>query len=528
MKDTTLLISRILWFFIHLRTVLSCLIDKIRVKYLFGITSGLAIVFLVQLPSQIFSQTQRNELTEKMYQAIKNNAQNFPQPNALDTIEMGTFDHLTGNFDGLIGRYMEVHDGRKTVRKRVPAVKNSESLGSVLVFRMKHPINRFHVIINNREYRSSSNNTTLSIRIKGSSRINWEIGLIPNRGQPISNYKDALQIIRKKFYAMGVYTLPYLPIGIIYAPPVTGSPQNIISFTQQAKVGTRVELSSKEEFSETRPEMTLINKVYSLLDIGIQKTSNSSDPYTQIANATMKAIRGAFGEEKITNTIGEIKENSLVIESIDEQSVTRSNPIPTLGPVHSDQFVVLKDVRVIWILEDNNFSYSVLDFTETQYLTTAYMRQSNNPDLKNLVALDGFSIRGPNPPRYTIVKDLNGDPIKESISPSLSFERSINKTQIISNHSANTTYSSQIKDYTSGTLAFLGIGFEDKTIKQTFSQGYMTSNSTEISELSKIKIVNGTNELIKLEVYYDNVFGTVAVRLVPKNTVLKGSISNKN
>ncbi|MBK9485789.1 MAG: hypothetical protein IPO01_11475 [Chitinophagaceae bacterium] len=67
------------------------------------------------LPLSIFGQTERNAVTDNIYNAIRAQSDNFPEPPPLDTIFVGTFDHITGQFEGLIGTDVEIYDGRKYV-----------------------------------------------------------------------------------------------------------------------------------------------------------------------------------------------------------------------------------------------------------------------------------------------------------------------------------------------------------------------------------------------------------------------------
>lgn len=489
-------------------------------KRLLKQNQNLLLGLFVFFPLTFFGQTERNEVTDNIYRIIRDHSRNFPEPIPLDTILVGTFDHLTGQFAGLKGKDIEIYDGRKYVTTHGAAVFSTDAGNSILLFKSLNSGVRLKVTINNVDYTGGQNQTSLYIPIRSQSRITWKAGIVSTPGNPGKTYQDVLQIVRKKYYGMGSYTLPYIPISIVYAPPVTGNDLNKISYTQTSIVGTTLNLTSSKEISESRPKPTPLNKVYDAIDFAIQRTSGSPDPYTQSANIALKAIRGAFGDMKITVTSGTITQNGIEVTSITQNSVTRSNPIPTAGPVHSDQFIILKNVRVIWMVTANEFSYSILDYEKMLYLTNDDLRASSDPALQSLVTLDVFARNGPQSPRYTKLSFGCGG----SIGPNLPMICNVTKTQIVRNTSATTNYTSQITDYTSGTLGFLGLGFEDKTVKQVFSNGFSTTSSATEQTISVIDIINKTSGIADFAVYYDNLFGTIAVLMIPKYKVNGGPV----
>jgi hypothetical protein len=164
----------------------------------------------------------------------------------------------------------------------------------------------------------------------------------------------------------------------------------------------------------------------------------------------------------------------------------------------------------------NVFSYSILDYEKHLYLTIDDMRASNDPQLRSLIRLDVFASSGPRSPRYTKLPiDRCGNVIGRNAPCSCI----VSKSDIIKNTSATTSYDSQITEYTSGTLGFLGLGYEDKTVKQIFSNGIATTSTTTEEKITDIQIVNKTSAVQEFEFYYDNHFGTIAVLMVPRYKV---------
>jgi hypothetical protein len=472
----------------------------------------MCLIFYVA--QQCFAQGQRNQLTEYIYQTLKQNEKGFPRPKLRDTVFVGVFDGASTEFEGIKSSRRFVTEPRPPHTIIFPGLYYSKAANTCLKFSVEDPGELFTVRVNGNVYTSTINQPDLVIPIGFTKIVNWEIQ------QGSNKHKDLLHVNRLIIGA-GAFTMPYLPISFLYAPPVTQSNLNQSTYSRREAIGTTLALSTSTESSETKPRMTALNVFHQILAAGISSTANNPDPDIQAVNKALSIIKGAFGNESVTETVGKIKGNELLITANNIFEEEFHTSMPTQGYGHSDVILLLQNARVLWSVTNGALTYSVLDYERIVQLTADQMRQSTDPKLSALSILNPFSRNGgsrPRTPRFSFIRNST-----RTLFPTTDYKFKVTKEQIQSQRSTNTYYHSEITDYTSGYLSFLGIGNETKTVKQTFTESAINEITVASSQINEIYLKNESSRPITIEFYYDNVFGGIVAYQIPEFELAPGA-----
>jgi hypothetical protein len=467
----------------------------------------IAFCFSLAITPLLYAQTQRNPVTENIYQTLKRYEKDFPRPELLDTLLVGTYDATSGSFEGL--KSAELFSATpKPHTMHLPALYTSRTATTALKFKFIHSTGFLYVFVNGKKYTANPGESEIVIPVGVTVNISWKVS------QGAKSHTDDLKVSRM-IIGSGAYTISYIPIGILYAPPFTNSPANESEYSTASAIGTTITLSNGVESFESRPKMTALNVFNQVLDAGIGSTADNPDPHVKAANRVLSLIKGAIGNESVTTSIGQIHNDELEItaRSIVEQSFR--TPSPTRGYGHTDVFFLLKNPRILWTAINGQLYYTVLDFESVVQITSDDVKQSADPAISALISMNPMSVATtkPNAPRYSPIASLE----TRTLYPGNDLRAKVIKQQITSRRVTNCNMFSEVHDYTAGYLSFVGIGNETKTVKQNFTQSTIQSVSSSNTEINSIYILNGEKKPITIAFYYDNVFGGIVAYRIPDN-----------
>jgi hypothetical protein len=479
------------------------------------------------------------------------------------TINVGTFNAATGFFTGLggsgaidlsdldppdpngggnLGPIMKPRPRPQPQPSPTEALIDSVNVG--LIFSVTNTNGGFSVTANNTTVTAGPGQRSLTVEVGTASQVAYKITA------GARSYSGQFSIIRPPHVA--VATIPVIPIAVIYDSPQGQSGQNKTQLTVTSSLSTTVTLSYTQGSSVQQPTAVVdggfseasdfkkmaddAGKVISTLG------QNGKDILGQIPASFTNWVSGLVGLDGVlsslmgsstaTDTTGTTTEK----DSSNGLTVTSSgtfSPGTHLGPGDGDliRYIVAQPIGLIgW---GGKVTTTPLPGGQVRQQSVYFLKQrlqalgtSDAPDpltgldrqtIQALLALDPLAQGGPDAPldpsRFAWRGNygVNGGTDTETITYSA--------TQ------SQTTSSTQTNEYVqtdkSGWLSFLGIGVaDDKTTKVTVTNKTSTKQDSTQTVSATFTLVAGANEYYTVDVYYDNLYGTVLLRKVGPSQVL--------
>jgi hypothetical protein len=321
----------------------------------------------------------------------------FPSPYGETTI--GTFDAATGYWDGLASaevNYIPAPGKPERTRIVIPnAHVNAVLVG--LVFRVTNREGEFSIRINNGvKHRAPGGQDFVVVRVGRATQVKWTAEC---RGK---TYSDTVNIVRPPQIGAGAFTIPALPITIIYDPPQDRNKQNTASYEETASLGTTSSATFSSDESTTRnvtSEFALTTDLGSKITTLADGVGKIKSPYTAIISGALKLFAGGLGSSSSTQTNGhiDVKDHQLVLK------VTKSELTQTtthLGPGLGDLFILLRNPRLVWLCDKGDISLALLGWDREQTVLAKTLRED----------LDGYA-------KAAARRDAMGGLRRRSIAP---------------------------------------------------------------------------------------------------------------
>ena len=361
---------------------------------------------------------------DSLYQLIKQFESTFPLPAPYVTVDVGTFDAAAGTFQGLtttvdkdpeplehgpnqhpvnpaprfVGtgwRSVTIDAHWRQTITIVPAPK--VPLAPVLLqFRIKNAATSWSVTVGGFTTSAPACQASISVSIWDRTTVSWSIRA------GASTYSDKLMIQRPAgLPGAGAFTIPVIPVAIIYAPPVDSLGKSVATYGVSDTVGTTVSYDFSTDSSETVPKMdgafTDFNEFKNGLDVVSQALGLMGD---MTASKALSSISSDLGTATQTEQTGTVEGNgsSLTVTTTKTQNI--SSNTKGGGPGVGDVIVYYKNMRVAWAYQDGQLQ--LCPFGHTYATVTAAFLQNNlstlgisSSDQQNLLSLDPFVAGGP-------------------------------------------------------------------------------------------------------------------------------------
>jgi hypothetical protein len=479
--------------------------------------------------------------SDAFYQKVKD-AEGQIKLNPFGTVNVGTFDAATGEFNGIVSSDEKTTDGRgKPIHIKKDAKVRLNGIRVILNFHVKNRGNgNFTVTANGKTVQAPSGATSVSIDVGKSTKANWNV----NAGG--KSFSDTIYVDHTLIGA-GAFKLPALPIAIIYEPPMDQKNLNKASYQESHSIGTTARVGWSVEHSQTTP--TSPGQFVSALEFKSQAESLGAvaskipNPYAQAAGTVLNILATGMGSASAKSQVGSTAsdDHALILNSSRTVKYTSG---AKLGPGPGDAIVYLKNAKVAWVgsASDDGLNLAVLGYDSIESITVKQLQEdrlammirpvwptvgsapptlgpATKLDLKSvqgLLALDPFAMQGPgtklDPKRFRHVDtyDVNGSTIEQT----LAFEAS----QVDSWSKVN--YNANVQDYSQGFLSFLGIGVtETKTLTTKLTESGSNDLRKGTSTAATVQLNAQADELYSVAVYYDTVFGTFAFQGVASGSV---------
>lgn len=461
---------------------------------------ALALLSALSLP------TGASAASTDVYSAIKAQEANFPVPTPSATLSMGTFDVATGQFTGKVSTLVWTPPSELDPKPRQVRQPPVETVNAVSVHLVFTAVNR----PSGQGLQVTANNTgafafadTVTVDVGNASSVQWRVTV------GSKSYSDSLVIKRPPIVGAGAFTIPALPLVVIYAPPVDQAGRNRVEYATTQSTGTTIGMSFSREESTARPTTPSrfsnigdMKQAMGLVATVIKKASSVVPNAAAIA-AGFEAIAGALGEASANREVGTRVVNETTLEVTDKVRDTYYS-VPGKGPGLGDVIVYLRNAQLVWLAQDGQVTLALLGQESVDNPSVgdllSDLRESDparrrtgldTATIRSLLRLDPFvdlgGRRGPEvaPPILRLVPVRPGlgssGPVTLPASRydlevtygvfqdrSHEFTHTVQQTDL----AATTDFTLLTESFRKGFLSFLGMGVsESATVKTHVTQG---------------------------------------------------------
>lgn len=483
---------------------------------------------------------------DQLYQLVKNVEHVFAVPAPYKTITVGTFDDGTGKFTGLTtrvetdpepvahgphdqpvnppGRFVgevwittSIDSRWRRTTTRTPAPRAGAAPVS-LQFAITHPGGDWSVTVNGKTTSAPASQTTISCDIWDCTSVGWTIHCGSR------SHSDHLLIQRDgALIGLGAFTIPALPVSIVYAPPVDAERQSTACYGRSETIGTTLTISLSGEASTARPAVPAryadVPQLKAILDVAGQALGKIQNPYAQAIGGALSTIAGGLGTMTATATTGKItttETQAIATETLASSLCARAD---VGGPGSGDAFQYFRDVKCVWLMYEGLLRITPIQYASDAALSASYLKSAiGNPSrtglpddaLTALLALDPFVAGGPTAAlptdRFELRQTLEyGGGLARDGSDSYTFSTTTTRK--------TASYTTRVEDYTPGWLSSL-LGVPKETIKSTWTFSSAAADTQSRTVSVSWHLASGASERFVVELLFDRLFGTFAFRPV--------------
>ena len=498
--------------------------------------------------------------SDSIYQLLKSYEGQFQLPAPYVYLTVGTLNVDNGTFNGLTTKSSTdpepvEHLAGQTPRNQPGHFEGAEwttvsidshwrrtfttepapqvALGPVqLVFNVSRPLAQgWSVTANGTTAQADGTQTSLSVDIWDAAAASWTI-----QANGIS-HSDSLRIQRPAGIlggALGAFTIPVLPVTIVYAPPVDSLKKSTATYVQGQTVGQTTDFATSNDQSQTVP-LTVANAAAMTTMLGFASSSIASNlqadsklPVPTLTTDQM-AYLGLEGNlfSLASSQIGQV--NASETSGITDQSDTQMTVITTTsatfgtganagGPGQGDVIYFYHNLRMAWSYYQGGLRLCPIGYANALHPVSAIQ---NDPaslglspqDAVSLLGLDPFVAGGPSAtppaPRF---QELDTWEYSHGAFAQLTdlVTRDTKQTLTSINYNADTS------SWDAGPiLKELGFGGSNQTtVKITNATGSDVSTTISISG----QLFSGPADSFVITVWYDTLFGTYAFQTIPPAT----------
>jgi len=488
-----------------------------------------------------------------VFQRIKSLESAFPLPIDYFTIDMGTFDAATGAFAGRIthsrtdpepiehGPHQHPSNPkphfqgefwvsttidsrwRKTLT-RVPAPKVG-LVPVLLKFNIKNQgASSWAVVVAGETKTVRAGQSSILINIWDHGSANWSVKC------GAKSYTDRILIQRSavRIVGAGAFSIPVLPLSIIYAPPADAAGLSKAVYETSESVGTTTSLLFSNEASSSKPSLpprlSSLKNLQSAMNGLSALFGESEDPTMQGLSQALGKIAAGIGTISGTVTTGTVDEDSHSLTITESRSQTLYAETKNGGPGAGDAIHYLRDAKFAWLMADGELQISLLGASNASYPAAYLIANASDPSktqlspelVQQLLSLDPFVAGGSMThlpaDRFEDMNSLVGGPFEYGGGQTLS--RAYEQTFATTDTRAHTSYTSHAQDFEPGWLSML-FGAEAEGLKTTLSVTQAAGTSHTETQSFRWDLHSGTNERFVVSMWRDRIFGTYAFTQEP-------------
>lgn len=479
---------------------------------------------------------------DQVYDLIKLEEGRFTPPAPYVTVDVGTLDVATGDFSGLrttsfrdpepiqhgpdeqpvnppprfVGnRWISVTVDSTWHRTRTSTPAPQVPLAPVLLrFSVTGTSGAWTVRFGGTTHSVPAGQRATTVNVWDAASVSWSV----TAGSVDAS--DRLLIQRPTgppAAALGAFTIPVLPVSIVYAPPVDSLGRSKATYSTAQTVGTSVDIGISRETGSTVP---------------VQATGFVGQLQGFTAALTGEAtILSAAGAERTATVFNQVVEQLGQITSTQETTVsdgsestftvgqstsdTAGTSAAGGGPGEGDTLHFYKDLRMIWSYLDGTLRLCPLSWTAV-FVTARGLRADpaasgiTDGDAASLLALDPFGTDAAAADlpadRFTLVERIEyglGATILHTLSTTRERRRQVVRREVATD---TTTWDA------GPILSALGLG---GTSRNRFTLTNATGTSVSSTVTATADLVSGAADYFVVNVFYDTLFGTFAFQPVP-------------
>jgi hypothetical protein len=470
---------------------------------------------------------------DQVYDLIKKEEALFTVPAPYVTIDVGTLDPATGSFTGLrttserdpepiphgpgqhpvnppprfIGaRWVSVTIDSTWHRTITSTPAPKVSLAPVLLrFSVTNASAPWSVSAAGITVSASAGQDSLVVNVWDSASVGWTM----TAGDVTVH--DSLRIQRPAgppAVALGAFTIPVLPVTIVYAPPADSLKLSTATYTTAHTVGTSVDVGTSNESSSTVPvRATGFEGQLQGFVGGLKAATAVLSGATGTAFSTVADQLGQVDSTHQQTISDGVDTTFTVIQSTTDTAGTNA---AGGGPGDGDVLHFYKDMKMVWSYVDGDLRLCPLDLTDV-FVTARGLRENptdtklTGADRDALLALDPFShgaaaavLPGD---RFTLIDRLeygHGATIIKQFTETRDTKQQITHKEVATD---TTTWNA------GPILKALGVG---GTTTTSFTLTNATGDDVSDTVTATANLVSGATDYFALNVWYDNLFGTFA------------------
>ncbi len=468
---------------------------------------------------------------DQVYDLIKQEEAQFAVPAPYVTIDVGTLDVTTGRFTGLTTTSKRDPEQLPHGPNQHPANPAPKFVGarwvSITIDSSWHEtvtsvpapivplapvLLRFSVSKAPAEWsvraagvqKVPAGQTSLLVNVWDAAKVSWTLTA---GGVTVT---DSLLIQRPAgppAAALGAFTIPVLPVTIVYAPPADSLGLSTASYTTAETVGTSVDVGIGNETSSTVPVRAtgFVGQLQGFIGALTAEAAVLNAP----VDAAFTAVVGQLGQVTATHqdTISDGFETTFTVTQ--STADTTGTIVVGGGPGEGDVLHFYKDLRMVWAYVDGDLRLCPLDQTDV-FVTARGLH--DDPAQSDITAAGAASLLGLDPfvsdpaaapptDRFALVERIEyGHGL--TIVKKLEFTRDTKQQVTHKEVSTDTT------TWDAGpVLKALGVG-------GTTTSSYTLTNATgsDVSQTvtATANFACGPNDYFVVNIWYDALFGTFA------------------
>jgi len=314
---------------------------------------------------------------------------------------------------------------------------------------------------------------------------------------------------------LGAFTIPVLPLSVVYAPPADAHGQSTAAYSTGHTVGTSVDIGFSNSSSSSVPVQAVgfVGQVQGFAGALRAEAVGLSAAGATAAATAYTTIADQLGQVTATHQIDVTDGFEQTMTVSQSTTETTGTTAAGGGPGEGDVLHFYKDVRMVWSYVDGRLRLCPIDAVEV--ITTARGLRADAhglapADVAALLALDPFGTDAAAAvlpaDRFTLLERLeygHGATLVRSITTTRDTKQQVTHRQI----TTDTTR------WDAGPfLTALGVGGSTSTsMTLTNATGDEVSDSVTVT----LTLVSGPDDYTVVDVYIDALFGTFALQPVP-------------
>jgi hypothetical protein len=354
--------------------------------------------------------------------------------------------------------------------------------------------------------------TSVSIDVGRLRAVKWTI----RSGTKL--HRDELTIKRPRIIGAGAFTIPALPVALVYDPPQDPARSNSVVYTRTTSVGTTLGLTVRRGTSTTAPAVAP-----NFSEVGIfRQQLEASAAFADVTGngkvgTALRTIAGIIGKatRNVTTASDGGSTSRRTYTFTESHSCATDTGVQHLGPGRGDRIAYLRNVRLVWVDNGVGTSVQVLGYESFECPSIDQLLSGvaglDLATAATLVALDPFA--GPSGAKALLAADprflgLPGIGLLPGLVQTATYQQQL----LIENGRFETNTRVVTDDLGAGLLSIVGLApSESKQVVSTASLSSVaesTESTTVTTALQARTLVAGVRT--DLAVFYDRTFGTIA------------------